>query len=96
MKLSPQDATLQSALGVLYAKLQDRSNALTHLDTAVALSPKDSSVLARAAKAYETLGERPKALEWTAKALANGYALDSLKNDPVLHKLLDDPRFGAK
>jgi len=96
VKLSPQDATLQSALGVLYAKLQDRQSAVTHLDTAIAIAPNDGSVLARAAEAYESLGDRPKALEWIAKALAHGYRMENLKNDAVLSKLASDPAFRTK
>jgi Flp pilus assembly protein TadD len=96
VKLSPQDATLQATLGILYAKVQDRVNAQARLDAARALGPKDFDFFARTSEAYEVLGERKKAVEWLNQAVAGGYSMTSLKNDAILHKLIDDPNFHGK
>jgi serine/threonine protein kinase/tetratricopeptide (TPR) repeat protein len=93
VKLHPQDPTIQSSLGIVYAKLQEPSKAIAHLETAVALAPMDGAVLARMAEAYESLGDRPKALGWIYKAIANGQAIDDLRDDPGVRKILDDPNF---
>jgi len=95
VKLHPQDPTIQSSLGIVYAKLQEPSKAITHLETAVALAPTDGAVLARMAEAYESLGDRPKALGWISKAIANGQTIDDLRDDPGVRKILDDPSFRA-
>ncbi len=95
VKLHPQDPTIQSSLGIVYAKLQEPSKAITHLETAVALAPTDGAVLARMAEAYESMGDRPKALEWISKAIANGQTIDDLRDDPGVRKILDDPNFRA-
>jgi tetratricopeptide (TPR) repeat protein len=93
VKLHPQDPTIQSSLGIVYAKLQEPSKAITHLETAVALAPTDGVVLGRMAEAYESLGDRPKALGWIYKAIANGRTIDDLRDDPGVRKILDDPNF---
>ncbi|HTA69377.1 MAG TPA: protein kinase [Bryobacteraceae bacterium] len=95
VKLHPQDPTIQSSLGIVYAKLQEPSQAIAHLETAVALAPTDGAVLARMAEAYESLGDRPKALGWISKAIANGQTIDDLRDDPGVRKILDDPNFQA-
>lgn len=95
VKLHPQDPTIQSSIGIVYAKLQEPSKAIAHLETAVALAPTDGAVLARMAEAYESLGDRPKALGWLSKALANGQTIDDLRDDPGVRNILDDPNFRA-
>jgi Tfp pilus assembly protein PilF len=39
LKTNPNDASLQYHLGMVYAKLSDRSNAVAHFKKAVALAP---------------------------------------------------------
>ena len=95
VQLHPQDPNIQSSLGIVYGKLQEPSRAIAHLETAVALAPTDGEVLARMGEAYESLGDRPKALGWLAKAVANGQTLESLREDPGVRKVLDDPNFRA-
>ncbi len=95
VKLHPQDPTIQSSIGIVYAKLQEPSKAIAHLETAVALAPTDGAVLARMAEAYESLGDRQKALGWISKALANGQTIDDIRDDPGVRNILNDPNFRA-
>jgi serine/threonine-protein kinase len=92
-KLRPQDAGVQSSLGLLYAQLGQRDKANPRLQTAAALAPKDSSVMSSIGEAYEALGERGKAIEWIAKALETGYSFDTLKQSPGVRAILTDPNF---
>ena len=92
-KLRPQDATVQSGLGLLYAHLGQRDKAISRLDTALALAPEDRSVLDRTAEAYEALGDRGKSIQWMQKTMAAGQTLDNLQHNPEVRAVLNDPNF---
>jgi serine/threonine protein kinase/tetratricopeptide (TPR) repeat protein len=91
-KISADDAEVQAELGLLYSKLKLRET-LPRIEAALALSPEDSSVLVRASEVYENLGDRARALELVNHALAKGWTLADLQNDPGQQNLLRDPRF---
>jgi len=90
-KVKPQDGAVQATLAVLYAESQQRSKAADHINTALALSPDDPSVLADTAQAYELLGQRKQAVATFQSALKKGYSWDQAKADPELQGLLADP-----
>ncbi|MFY9561463.1 MAG: protein kinase [Terriglobales bacterium] len=89
----PSDAFGQSALGVLYAEYNQRDRALTRLDAALALTPKDPRILADAAETWEGLGDRQRALHYAEECLKNGSTLDDLRDRFALQKVLADPKF---
>ena len=90
---TPRDAIVQSTLGMLYAKKKLREKAISRIQSALALSPDDSNVLAAVGVAYEDLGDRAQALQYIEKSLQKGYDLADLKNTPDLQGLLSDPNF---
>ncbi len=90
---NPRDAGMQARLALVYAQKNLRENALTHLQTALALAPDDPDVLENAGESYETMGDRTKAIQFIEKSLQKGYSLESLKNTPALQSLLSDPNF---
>ena len=90
---NPRDAGIQVRLALLYAEKKLREKALAHLQTALTLSPDDSDVLESVGETYETLGDRPHAIEYIEKSLQKGFSLESLKNTPALKSLLSDPNF---
>ncbi len=90
---APRDGTVQSSLGLLYAKKKMREKALPRIQSALALSPDDPNVLENAGEAYEDLGDRDQALQWIEKSLQKGNTLGDLKNVPDLQGLLSDPSF---
>jgi eukaryotic-like serine/threonine-protein kinase len=92
-KSRPNDATVQSRLGLFYARFHRREKAIERLEAGIALDPKDNSVMERMGEAYEALGDRRKGLEWLTKALSHGYSLDSLKHNPEVRSMLSDPNF---
>ncbi len=63
-KNQPGDASLQSALAVLYASQKQQGKALFALQNALALAPTDTQILSDAAEMYERLGDRDKALQY--------------------------------
>jgi tetratricopeptide (TPR) repeat protein len=92
-KNKPQDAVLQSALGLEYAHTGERGKAVSSLEAAAAIAPQDASILERVGEGYEALGDRSRAVASINRALANGYSLDNLKRDPDMRGILADPRF---
>lgn len=95
-KAQPNDASLQSALAVLYAGKKQQSEAMVHLNSALALSPDDPFVLDDVAETYEELGDRIQAIRYMEKALDKGYPPGYLSSDPAMRGLLADPRFHFK
>jgi tetratricopeptide (TPR) repeat protein len=70
-----------------------REQAISRIQSALALSPDDPNVLAIVGMAYENLGDRAQALHYIEKSLQKGYALADLKDTPDLQGLLSDPSF---
>jgi tetratricopeptide (TPR) repeat protein len=91
--VNPQEATVQSALSTYYAEDKLREKALTHVESALALAPKHSSVLADVAETYEDLGDRKHALQYAQQSLKNGGTMDDLARRLALQGLLADPSF---
>jgi eukaryotic-like serine/threonine-protein kinase len=92
-KIKPDDAEVQAELGLLHSRKKLRRETLMYVEAALARAPKDPGVLASVAEAYEYLGERDRALDLVQQALANGWALEQLENDPGQRALVRDPRF---
>ena len=93
---TPRDAGVQSRLALLYAQKKQRDKALARIQTALALAPDDPDVLENVGEAYETLGDRKRAIENIEKSLQKGFPLASLKSEPAVKNLLSDPNFQAK
>lgn len=87
-KESPRDAFVHRTLALCYVKTGQRELALARVDTALALSPKNSGIQASAAEVYELLGRRAKALQCARMALALGYPRSKLEHNPELAKLM--------
>jgi serine/threonine protein kinase/tetratricopeptide (TPR) repeat protein len=88
-----QEAAVQSALSTFYAEDKLREKAIAHVDSALALAPKDPSVLADVAETYEDLGDRKRALQYAQQCLKNGSTLNDLQRRLALQGLLADPSF---
>ena len=90
---TPRDAVMQANLALLYAQKKLREKSISHIQSALALSPDDASVLESAGEAYEDLGDRAQALQCIEKSLRQGYSLATLKGIADLKSLLSDPSF---
>jgi serine/threonine protein kinase/tetratricopeptide (TPR) repeat protein len=93
VQATPRDAVKQSILGLLYAQKKVREKAISHLESALALSPDDPNVLEPAGEAYEVMGDRAQAIRCIQKSVQMGYSLASLRNIEALKKLLSDSSF---
>ena len=91
--MNPGEAAVESMLSMLYAENKQREKALAHARAALALAPKDPSILADVAETYDDLGERRRAVQFLEQSLENGYTLHDLQQRPVLGALLADPAF---
>jgi serine/threonine protein kinase/Flp pilus assembly protein TadD len=92
-KLGSDDAKVQVELGLLYSREGLREKAISYLDAALARSPDDPAVLVSAGEAYENLGDRGRALQLVTQALAKGWTLEQLENDPGQQQLLRNSHF---
>jgi len=86
-----QDAGVQAQLGELYAYLGEREKAVPRIEAALALSPEQPELLESAADIYQALGDHNKAMDFAKKAVAKGYTLQDMKDDPEAKEIVADP-----
>ncbi|MGC2248176.1 MAG: protein kinase, partial [Terriglobales bacterium] len=75
VQTNPRDAVMQANLGLLYAQKKMREKAVSRIQSALALSSDDPTVLEAIGEAYEDLRERPQALQYIEKSLQKGYSM---------------------
>ena len=95
LELVPEDVRARILLATQLACFkEDADECMRHLQTAVALHPKDSRVLYNAACTYGVLGKKTEALDTLKKSFAAGYSNPAwAANDTDLDCLHDDPEF---
>jgi serine/threonine protein kinase/Flp pilus assembly protein TadD len=95
LDLVPEDVRARILLATqLACYKEDADESMRHLQTAVALHPKDSRVLYNAACTYGVLGKKVEALETLKRSFAAGYSNPAwAANDTDLDCLHDDPEF---
>ena len=95
LEREPEDVRARVLLAVHLAAQHDGTDeAVRHLQTAVALRPKDTNTMYNAACAYGVMKRKAEAMDTVKKALAAGYGnLDWMSKDPDLDCLHDDPEF---
>jgi serine/threonine protein kinase/tetratricopeptide (TPR) repeat protein len=96
LELVPEDVRARILLATTLAKIGEADESVRHLQTAVALRPKDGNTLYNAACTYGVLEKKREALETLKKAIAAGYGnLNWAARDTDLDCLHDDPEFCA-
>jgi serine/threonine protein kinase len=93
IKVNSQNADAQATLAVILAKEGLRSEALNKIHISLALEPRDQSILADVADAYELLGNRRLARLYLQQAILNGLPVADLRTDPYARNLISDPQF---
>jgi tetratricopeptide (TPR) repeat protein len=88
LKSQSSDAMAHALLASLWAQAGDRSRAQAHLQTALALDPKDANSLEAIADAYASLGERALAVQYMRSATKAGATEATLRDDPDLQSVL--------
>jgi len=90
---NPKESGVQSRLSTFYAEDKQREKALARVNTALALAPRDTTVLTDVAETYEALGDRKRAVQYAQESLKNGSTLTELQRRPGLRSILADPSF---
>jgi serine/threonine-protein kinase len=93
-KLTPDDPSLIASLAGYYAILGRKELSQSLIGRALSLAPTNKTVLYFVGHAQEQLGERDRAIESIGLALANGYSSADVAQDPFMHELRRDPRYG--
>jgi len=93
VKETPKDNLSHAVLASLYAREKQKDQALSQIQTALALSATDPPTLVYVGVAYENLGDRRLALQYIDQALSAGFPADKIRNDPELQELLKDKDF---
>ena len=97
VKRQPQNVFANSELADLYASLGMKEQALSQIQTALALAPKDPQNLGTIADAYDSMGDRKHAVQYIVAAVKNGLTASQLQS-PVgfgLGKYMEDPKVQA-
>ena len=90
---NPLDAEVMADLGSYYVLLRDRSHAIPLLRSAVDHANGRADILATAGTAFEEIGERGFALDVLGRAYRAGYAPEDVERNPLMSKLVKDPRY---
>jgi eukaryotic-like serine/threonine-protein kinase len=90
---TPDDALLLVQLADFYASSGKSDLSLLRLRKGLALAPDDPNIQYRAGETYEILGQRGKAIQLIAQAIAQGYHANELQRSPELASLRVDPAF---
>lgn len=97
VKRQPQNVFANSELADLYASLGLKQKALSQIQTALVLAPKDPQNLGTIAATYDTLGDRRHAVQYIVAAIKNGLSESQLKSPAAfgLSKYMQDPKVQA-
>jgi len=94
LELVPEDVRARILLATNLAAAGEEEESIRHLQTAVALRPKDGNTLYNAACTYGMLKKKVEALDTLKRAIAAGYGnLNWAARDTDLDCLHDDPEF---
>jgi len=91
----PRNAWIHVRLASVYAALADRSHALDHLRTGIALAHDDNESAFFVAVAFARLGDADRTFEWLHKAIAGGYSRAEIRLRVDFERWHNDPRFTA-
>jgi len=90
---SPSDMEARSSVAVYLIRDERATEALKELDAVLADKVQTPSVLFNCAIVAELAGQRARALDLLGRALAGGYQLREITNEPDLVKLRADPDY---
>jgi tetratricopeptide (TPR) repeat protein/predicted Ser/Thr protein kinase len=93
LKVNPRDPNVLSDLAGYDSELGDRKNSLAYLQQALQYTHNDKDVLLEAASIYNHLGETGLAVEWLAKAVHAGYAVDKIRSMHEFDNLAGTPGY---
>jgi len=95
LSINQDDAQLLGRLAICQAKLDLREGALASIRRAIALEPRNTTLMYQEAVVYTLIGDIDKALQQLGHALAHGYSRSETERDPDLEALRDRPEYRA-
>jgi len=90
LSVNPNDAMHYALLAEFSAMLDQKQEALSAIQKALALAPKNPDILFKAALVYNRFGDRAQTLSWLKKATEAGYPRLIVKDTPDFDSLRDD------
>jgi serine/threonine protein kinase/tetratricopeptide (TPR) repeat protein len=93
LKKDPENVIYLSDLANFLAVTGKRQEPLELIQRALALAPANVDVMINAAEVYEALGFRTEALDWTQKAVEQGFPLRGVEESMALDSLRADSRY---
>lgn len=95
LDVNPSDADTHALVGHYYANLDNRGQALEHINQALRLAPENMYTAYNAATAYVALGDMDRATSLLGQALESGYPWHIMLADANLRELRNMPQFEA-
>jgi serine/threonine-protein kinase len=93
LDVNPRNSDAHIMLGRYYAMLQERKEALAHLNAALIMRPSEAEYFSIAAVIYNQLGDRTSALRELKKAVSLGWSPAEIQTEIELDNLRYDPEF---
>jgi tetratricopeptide (TPR) repeat protein len=93
LRANPRSAAIHGSLARYYARLGERTAALDHLQTALAIAPNSIDILTKAALVDMQFGEKDAAIEALVRASDAGLTAGAIRDTPDFDPLRGDPRF---
>jgi len=93
LAFDPDNPSLLASVAVFSAKRGDRDRSLDAIGRAMRFAQGNRKVSFQAALVYELTGSRERALAALGDAIAGGYSVNEIEQEPELAKLRQDPRY---
>jgi eukaryotic-like serine/threonine-protein kinase len=92
LKINPRDATVMAFLATYKAMLDDKGGAVSTVNRALELAPKDAEVRFRSAIVYNHFGEIEQTVSALEQAVGLGYSSSVIRDTPDFDHLRGDSR----
>jgi tetratricopeptide (TPR) repeat protein len=93
LNINHDDAEVLGRLAICQAKLDRDQDALSTIERAITLEPRNTTLMYQQAVVYALAGELEKAIKHLATALSHGYSCSSAECDPDLEVLRGQPEY---
>jgi tetratricopeptide (TPR) repeat protein len=95
LSINEDDAQLLGRLAICLAKLRNEDEALASIERALAVEPRNTTLMYKKAVVYTLIGHIDKAIEYLGHALAHGYSRSEAERDPDLEAMWDRAEYKA-
>jgi tetratricopeptide (TPR) repeat protein/TolB-like protein/predicted Ser/Thr protein kinase len=93
LKINPKNAYVLGIMAVCHAMRGERRAALASLQEGIRLKPDEPAMLFNAALVYNQFNDNPRTLLWLGKALAAGFSVSAVRDNPAFDHLSNNSEF---